>query len=64
MKKHRLTKITIKTREIISLSKLATNETETSHCPICYAPINKILSETRAEKQTNELPAEIQYKTK
>jgi hypothetical protein len=39
MKKYRLTKITVKTREIISVSKTtAANETEIEICPVCHTP--------------------------
>ena len=39
MKKYRLTKITVKTREIISVPATAANENETAVCPVCHAPL-------------------------
>lgn len=39
MKKHRLVKITVRTREIISLRKDAADEIKNSVCPICHAPL-------------------------
>lgn len=43
MKKYRLTKITVKTREIISVpaaaAAAAANEAETAVCPVCRAPL-------------------------
>lgn len=44
MKKYRRTKITVKTREIISVSKTATNEIETAVCPVCHTPLPVLLS--------------------
>lgn len=39
MKKYRLTKITVKTREVISVPATAVNESETAVCPFCRAPL-------------------------
>ena len=39
MKKYRLTKITIKTREIISVPAAAANENEIAVCRVCHTPL-------------------------
>ena len=52
MKKHRLTKITIKTREIISLPKNAADEVQNSICPICHAPLTPYLPDKADEVST------------
>jgi hypothetical protein len=59
MRKYRLTKITVKTREIISMSK----ETSDSTCPVCHQPLSALrpAAESSAvlpktEKRTAELP--------
>ena len=44
MKKYRLTKITVKTREIVSMSKNMESETQSSVCPICHSPLALSLS--------------------
>lgn len=54
MKKYRLTKITVKTREIVSRSKNAASEIEISVCPVCHAPVSAPLPD--AEKRLAELP--------
>ena len=53
MKKYRLTKITVKTREVISMSRAAKGEIQTSVCPVCHSPLAAILP--FAEKQPAEL---------
>lgn len=60
MKKHRLTKITIKTRETVSLSKNAANETPFAVCPVCHTPISIQLppvENSAAESEKRLLPA-------
>jgi hypothetical protein len=52
MKKYRQIKITVKTREIISVGKNPESETQTPVCPVCHAPLTKALlplEEKRAE---------------
>jgi len=39
MKKYRLTKITVKTREIVSVSKASAHEAAEAVCPFCHAPL-------------------------
>jgi hypothetical protein len=53
MRKYRLTRITVKTREIVSLSKKAADENENSVCPVCHAPLSASLP--AAEKRLVEL---------
>lgn len=38
MKRYRLTKITVKTRKIVSAAKTAPGETEIPVCPVCHSP--------------------------
>jgi hypothetical protein len=67
MKKYRLTKITVKTREIISFSKDTTDEMQNAVCPVCQAPLPFSLPVTEnsagaanARKRPNEiLPAKV-----
>lgn len=61
MKKYRLTKITVKTREIISLSKNAANESEISICPVCHSPFSAMLpaAESSAAPAAQKRPAEL-----
>jgi hypothetical protein len=63
MKKYRLTKITVKTREIISVSKTAAEEIENSVCPVCHAPLpiplpnaERLSDAARVEGQTDNFP--------
>jgi hypothetical protein len=63
MKKYRLTKITVKTREIISMSKTAAGENENSVCPVCHAPLSAFLPAAEhsndaacIDERTDELP--------
>lgn len=64
MKKYRLTKITIKTREVISLSKNSTGETKSSVCPTYHTTISIELPQginsgaEGKERLTRFLPAE------
>jgi len=53
MKKYRLTKITVKTREIVLLPKNAADRNENPVCPLCHAPLNASLP--AAEKRPVEL---------
>ena len=39
MKKYRLVKIKIKTREIISVPESAAHAAHTSVCPVCHSPL-------------------------
>lgn len=64
MKKYRLTKITVKTREIISAQKTAPEEIENSVCPVCHAPLPVSLPDAehlsdaaRDEEQTGNFPS-------
>jgi hypothetical protein len=54
MKKYRRTKITVKTREIVSLSKNAAGEIEISVCPVCQAALSAPLLD--AGRRLAELP--------
>jgi len=65
MKKYRLTKITVRTREMVAMSKNAEIETQISVCPICHSPVSQSLPivGTNFEKQLTELPpAEVSNK--
>jgi hypothetical protein len=42
MKKYRLTKITVKTREIVSLATAPATVTPENICPVCHSPLSKI----------------------
>jgi len=59
MKKYRLTKITVKTREIISMPGNAVHEAESSICPVCHAPLSVSLpaSKSSAAATSNEKPS-------
>lgn len=67
MKKYRLTKITVKTREIVSMSKDSADDIHIPICPICHSPLNSSLPaaensavETNVEKRLATLsPAEV-----
>lgn len=54
MKKYRRTTITVKTREIVSLSKTAAGEIKISVCPVCHAAICAPLPD--AGQRLAELP--------
>lgn len=66
MKKYRLTKITVKTREIVSVSENATDETAAPICPVCHSSLYTSLTaaeDAAAERDgearlTKLLPAE------
>jgi hypothetical protein len=40
MKKYQLTKITVKTREVVFLSRDTNDETQNAVCPVCHAPLS------------------------
>jgi len=44
MKRYRLTKIKVKTREIVRLSNDAAHDHETAFCPVCHAPLKNSLT--------------------
>jgi hypothetical protein len=44
MKKYRLTKVRIKTREIISVAGYAETENQAPVCPVCHSPLAAALS--------------------
>lgn len=57
MKKYRLTKITVKTKETISLSNEAVGETQMPVCPFCHHALPTPLAaaeNSAAEINTNE----------
>lgn len=53
MKKYRLTKITVKTKEIVVMRKNAADENQTAVCPACQAPLAEALP--AVENRTAEL---------
>lgn len=59
MKKYRLTKITVKTREIISAQKNTTNEIQTPVCPICHSPIAKLSPVEVSDDQIKKLKGDL-----
>jgi hypothetical protein len=55
MKKYRLTKITVKTREIISVAKTAATGNEDTVCPVCRAPLPVFLPAAGAAAEVDLL---------
>jgi hypothetical protein len=53
MKKYKLTKITIKTREIISVPATAAGEHETAVCPVCHAPLPVFAAAAQSSKNAD-----------
>jgi hypothetical protein len=53
MKRYRLTKITIKTREIISAPATAANKHETAVCPVCHAPLPVLVPAAQSSKNAD-----------
>lgn len=59
MKRHRLTKITVKTRETILLSRSGGAAQELTVCPYCHNPINRV----PAAADGGDYPADAERRT-
>lgn len=55
MKKYRITKITVKTREIFSTAKSSTGENSFAVCPVCNTTLGESVSTAEKNAEENQI---------